>query len=165
MKCISFENELWDFLRTVSECLITDFRPIAEEHGLTLMQTRILMEIKECGHHTVGSLGNIIGLTSGNASSMCKKLEKGGYLKRLRNPEDERYVQLALTEVGHETLQEIGDALELRYGAFLNNVNDSEFERIFEHMSKLKSFIQAMCEMNSAQKSKDNDDIGVNRYE
>lgn len=134
MKSIVFENELWDFLRTVSDCLVTDFRPIAEEHGLTLMQTRILMEVKECGHHTVGSLGNIIGLTSGNASSMCKKLEKGGFLKRLRNPEDERYVQLALTEAGQETLQKIGDALEFKYGVFLDNTNDEEFQTVFECM-------------------------------
>jgi DNA-binding MarR family transcriptional regulator len=163
MKSIVFENELWDFLRTITECLITDFRPIAEEHGLTLMQTRILMEIKECGHHTVGSLGNIISLTSGNASSMCKKLEKGGYLKRLRNPEDERYVQLALTEAGQETLQRIGDALEQKYGVFLNNTNDQELETVFECMKKLRSFIQDMSSVNSAQKFKDNN--GVNIYE
>lgn len=165
MKCISFENELWDFLRTVSECLVTGFRPIAEVHGLTLMQTRILMEIKECGHHTVGSLGSIIGLSSGNASSMCKKLEKGGYIKRLRNPEDERYVQLALTEDGQETLQKIGDALELKYGAFLNSANDQEFETIYECMKKLKSFIQEMSEFDLSQKSKSNANIGVNIYE
>lgn len=151
MKSIVFENELWDFLRTVTECLVTDFRPIAEEHGLTLMQTRILMEIKECGHHTVGSLGSIIGLASGNASSMCKKLEKGGYLKRLRNPEDERYVQLVLTEAGQEILQKIGDALDLKYGTFMDNKNDEEFQEIFTSMKKLRSFIQEMSGVNSSQ--------------
>lgn len=151
MESIVFENELWDFLRTVTECLVTDFRPITEEHGLTLMQTRILMEIKECGHHTVGSLGSIIGLASGNASSMCKKLEKGGYLKRLRNPEDERYVQLVLTEAGQEILEKIGDALELKYGTFMGTKNDEEFQDIFKSMKKLQSFIQEMSGVNPSQ--------------
>lgn len=151
MKSIVFENELWDFLRTITECFVSDFRPIAEEHGLTLMQTRILMEIRECGH-TVGSLGNIMGLSSGNASSMCKKLEKGGYLKRLRNPEDERYVQLALTETGLDTLRKIGDTLELKYGAFWENTSDEEVFSVFESMKNVRSFIQKMYRLDSPEK-------------
>ncbi|HVJ50095.1 MarR family winged helix-turn-helix transcriptional regulator [Desulfitobacterium sp.] len=149
MKSIVFENELWDFLRTITECMLNDFRPIAEEHGLTLMQTRMLVEIMEGDHHTVGSLGSIIGLSSGNASSMCKKLEKSGFLKRIRNPEDERYVQLDLTEVGRDTIQKIGDALEQKYGTFLDSKNESEFQTIFACMKKLRSFIQEMSEVDS----------------
>lgn len=149
MKSIAFENEVWDSLRTITECMLNAFRPIAEEYGLTLMQTRILVEIKDGGHHTVGSLGCIMGLSSGNASSMCKKLEKAGFLKRIRNPEDERYVQLALTEMGQDTIQKIGDDLEERYGPFLKSRDENEFQTIFASMRKLKSFIQEMSEVNS----------------
>lgn len=149
MKSIAFENEIWDFSRTITECMFNAFRPIAEKHGLTLMQTRILVEIKEGGHHTVGSLGGIIGLSSGNASSMCKKLEKAGFIKRIRNPEDERCVQLALTEVGQNTIQKIGDDLEEKYGLFLESKDEDEFKTVFACMIKLKSFIQEMSEVNS----------------
>lgn len=151
MKSISFNNELWNFLRTLTEYLITDFRPIAEEHGLTLMQTRILLEIRDGEHHTVGSLGEIIGLSSGNASSAFKKLEKAGYLKRIRNPKDERYVQLALTKEGQDIINKIGDALEQRYGNFIKSKNEADFQSIFTCMRQLRTFIQEMSEMTSDQ--------------
>ncbi|MCO1599919.1 MarR family winged helix-turn-helix transcriptional regulator [Desulfosporosinus nitroreducens] len=144
MKGMVFENEIWDFLRTISECMANAFRPIVEEYGLTIMQTRILVEIKEGGPHTIGSLGAIIGITGGNASSMFKKLEKAGFLRRIRNPEDERCVQLALTEVGEETIKKIEDVLEQKYGAFLKNKNKEEFQTIFACMEKVSSFLMEM---------------------
>ena len=144
MKSIVFENEVWDFLRMITECMENSFRPIAAKHGLTLLQTRILIELKDCGHHTVGSLGGIIGLSGGNASTMCKKLEKAGFVQRIRNPKDERYVQLALTPIGENTIHQIGENLEERYGAFFESKGEDEFKTIFECMKKLGSFIREM---------------------
>jgi DNA-binding MarR family transcriptional regulator len=149
MKGMVFENEIWDFLRTITEGMANAFRPIVEEHGLTLMQTRILVEIKEGGLHTVGSLGGIVGLSSGNASSMCKKLECAGFIKRIRTPEDERYVKLAITQFGEDTIKEIEDALEQKYGAFLESKGEVEFESFMKCMGKVTSFIQDMCEFKS----------------
>lgn len=148
MKSMVFENEIWDFLRTITEGMANAFRPIVEEHGLTLMQTRILVEIKEGGLHTVGSLGGIVGLSSGNASSMCKKLEMAGFIKRIRTPEDERYVKLAITEFGEETIERIEDALEHKYGAFLESKGENEFKTFIACMKKVSSFIREMSNIN-----------------
>lgn len=153
MKGMVFENEIWDFLRTITEGMANAFRPFVEEHGLTLMQTRILVEIKESGFHTVGSLGSIVGLTSGNASSMCKKLEKAGFISRVRNPEDERCVKLTVTPFGEETLIRIEEALEQRYGAFLESKDESEFREFITCMGKVTTFIREMCEFESDHKS------------
>lgn len=149
MKGMEFENEMWDFLRTVTEGMANAFRPIFEEHGLTLMQTRILVEIQEGGPHTVGSLGIKVGLSGGNASSMCKKLEKLGFIKRVRTLEDERYVKLTLTEVGEDTIRKVGDALEQRYGAFLKSKDEDEFQTIFACMKRLSSVIKELSEFKT----------------
>lgn len=146
MKSIVFENEVWDFLRMITECMESSFRPIASKHGLTLLQTRILIELKDCGHHTVGSLGGNIGLSGGNASSMCKKLEKAGFIQRIRNLEDERYVQLTLTPIGKNAIQQIGEDLEKKYGTFFENKGEEEFRKIYECMKVMESFIQEMTE-------------------
>lgn len=149
MKSIVCENEIWDFLRTISEGMANTFRPTVEEHGLTLMQTRILVEIKEGCPHTVGSLGGIVGLTSGNASSMCKKLEIAGFIKRLRTPEDERFVKLAITEYGAATVEKIETVLEQRYGAFLESKGENEFKNFLANMEKVSTFIREMSEFKS----------------
>lgn len=146
MRSIVCENEIWDFLRTITEGMANAFRPIVEEYGLTLMQMRILVEIKEGCSHTVGSLGSIVGLSSGNASSMCKKLELAGFINRIRTPEDERYVKLAITPFGAETIEKIEDALEQRYGAFLESKGEKEFQTFIDSMAKVSSFIREMSE-------------------
>lgn len=148
MNSMVFKKEMWDFLRTVSEYMDSTFRPVVEKQGLTMMQTRILVEIKQSGHHTVGSIGSAIGLASGNASAMCKKLEKLGLVQRIRNPEDERCVNLTLTALGIATVQKIGDALEAKYGAFLENKPEDEFRGVIVGMKKLSSFIQEMSELS-----------------
>jgi DNA-binding MarR family transcriptional regulator len=85
-----------------------------------------------------------VGLTSGNASSMCKKLEKSGFLKRCRDPKDERFVDLSLTGQGAETIQKIEEALEKKYGQFLESRSEEEFEELIAGMKKLSAFIQEM---------------------
>ncbi len=149
MKSMVFENEIWDFLRTITEGMANAFRPLVEEHGLTLMQTRILVEIKEGCSHTVGSLGGIVGLSSGNSSSMCKKLEQAGFIKRIRNPEDERFVKLVITEFGEDTIKNIEETLERKYGAFLESKGEEEFKDFLENMEKVSSFIREMSEFKS----------------
>ncbi len=141
-----FENEIWDFLRTITEGMANAFRPIVEEYGLTLMQTRILVEVKDGAPHTIGSLGSIIGLSSGNASSMCKKLEAAGFLRRIRTPEDERFVKLALTRHGEDTIYRIEEDLERRYGVFLEYKGEQEYQRFIECMENVKAFMQEMYE-------------------
>lgn len=146
MRSMVFENEIWDFLRTITEGMANAFRPIVEEYGLTLMQTRILVEVKDGAPHTIGSLGSMIGLSSGNASSMCKKLEAAGFLKRIRTPEDERFVKLALTRHGEDTIYRIEEDLERRYGVFLEHKGEQEYQRFIECMENVKAFMQEMYE-------------------
>lgn len=148
MKCMVFKKEMWDFLRVFAECMRQAYRPVLEEYGLTMMQTRIIMEISQNQHSTVGSLGAVIGLSSGNASSMLKKLEKAGFVKRIRDPEDERCVVLTLTETGKETIRKIEAALESKYGPFLESKTEAEFEEIISEMKNLSSFIREMSRLN-----------------
>ncbi len=145
MKGLVFKKEICDFLRRLKECVNTAFRPIVEEHGLTMMQTRVLLEIKQCEHLTVGSLCSEIGLTSGNASSLCKKLEEAGFVKRNRNPKDERFVELSLTEEAEETIQKIEERLVEKYGRFFENKSENELEELIAGMRKFSAFIQEMC--------------------
>lgn len=151
MKSIAFKNVTWDFLRTTSECMDNAFRPFVEEDGLTMMQARILAEIMQCENSTVGSIGSKIGLSSGNASSMCKKLEKMGFIKRIRDPIDERFVNLVLTEIGVHTIKKIEDEIEKRYGTFFASKSEDEIQTVINEMRRVNSFIH---EMNNLSNSK-----------
>jgi DNA-binding MarR family transcriptional regulator len=147
MKSIDFKKEIWDVLRSLRDSMDSIFRPIIEEHGLTMMQAHILLVIKHCERPTVGCLCGEIGLTSGNASSMCKKLERAGFLMRNRDPNDERFVALTLTQRGESTMQMIGDAFEKKYGQIIESRSEEELKELIAGMKKFNVFIQEMSKL------------------
>src|SRR5699024_11314018 len=73
---------------------------------------------------SIGSLGKTIGVTGGNISNICKKLEKQGFVDRVRSEEDERIVNVELTEQGEMASKKIGDYFsEIRSEMPDDNIN------------------------------------------
>jgi len=144
MKSMDFKKEIWDVLRSLRDSMDSIFRPIIEAQGLTMMQAHILLAIKHYEHPTVGCLCGEIGLTSGNASSMCKKLEKAGFLMRNRDPNDERFVALTLTEKGESAMRKIGEAYEKKYRQIIESRSEAELTELIGGMKRFNAFIQEM---------------------
>ena len=141
MEVAEFKNIIWDYTRKITESMNCIFSPISESHGLTMMQTRILMDLYHCGPHTVGSLAESICAAGTNISAMCKKLEGQGLVERVRNREDERVVRVILTEQGKETVMQIDKMCNDIISMYL--VNEAEyFEDIIIGLQKLNELLQ-----------------------
>jgi len=149
MQIVEFRDELLDCMRSINECLNIIFQPIADKYNLTLLQAGILAEVLRQGNHTVSSLSSVLGMTCGNTSSACKKLEKLGYLRRVRCPEDERCVQLAITETGRLTLRQIDGEVHKKYQWVLLNKSDEDIACITKGMRLLMDILQEMKNNNS----------------
>jgi DNA-binding MarR family transcriptional regulator len=76
------------------------YKPLLEELGLTYTQWIILVALWERDEETVGGLGEKLFLESNTLTPILKKLEEQGYLRRRRDPTDERQVLVSLTEAG-----------------------------------------------------------------
>lgn len=76
------------------------YKPILEEVGLTYTQYIVLVALWEEDDQTVGSLGEKLFLESNTLTPILKKLEAAGYLRRQRDPADERQVRVSLTDAG-----------------------------------------------------------------
>lgn len=144
MELVLFRNGIWDMLRTINEDIEKVFRPLADAHHLTMIQMRLLIELYRGGDHTIGSLAKAISLTDGNASAMCKRLEKEGYLKRVRSSDDERVVNLRLTETGNQTVGEIESGLEKKYGPLMQQKREQELAAIYDGFRKLAQMLEEM---------------------
>lgn len=144
------KKQLWDMVRLTSINLETAYRPVVEIHGLTTMQSRVLIAVTECEEPTVGNISKIIDVSSSNASNMCKKLEQEGFIKRIRSLKDERVVVLKLTQKGKETLIQINKDLKNTYGPILEKIPLEEFETI---ISGIKLLNRLLRELESASKN------------
>ncbi len=76
------------------------YKPILEELGLTYTQWITIVALWEDDHQTVRSLGEKLFLESNTLTPILKKLEAMGYLRRERDPDDERQVFVTLTDAG-----------------------------------------------------------------
>lgn len=76
------------------------YRPILEELGLTYPQYVTIVALWEEDNQTVGALGEKLFLDSNTLTPLLKKLEAMGYVRRQRDPADERQVLVTLTDAG-----------------------------------------------------------------
>lgn len=147
MDAVEFKNQLIDLMRDVSVNMGNVFLPIISKYDLTIVQTQILREIKDNKNHSIGSLAKIMNIQSGNTSSMCKQLEKKGFLQRNRDKSDERIVKLELTDKGLSTIDEIDNILKEKYSSVLSNENSEDLLAIIAGLQNLKDLLMKMSEI------------------
>jgi len=78
------------------------YKPLLEELGLTYPQYIAMVLLWERDGQTVGELGERLFLQSNTLTPLLKRLETLGYVKRSRDPVDERQVRVQLTESGRK---------------------------------------------------------------
>jgi DNA-binding MarR family transcriptional regulator len=88
------------------------YKPILEKLGLTYTQYIAIIALWEEDNQTVSSLGEKLFLESNTLTPILKKLEAMGYLRRQRDPSDERQVVVSLTDAGRN-LREKGLSMNL----------------------------------------------------
>lgn len=88
------------------------YRQGLEELGLTYPQWIAIVALWEQDDQTVSELGDRMFLESNTLTPILKKLEGMGYLRRQRDPADERQVRVSLTDAGRR-LREKGMHMNL----------------------------------------------------
>lgn len=121
--------------------------PISNKYDLTIMKTKVLLEIFNQGTLSIGELGSSLGIAGGNISNMCKTLEKEGYLIRTRSTEDERVVTVKLTDSGNSTIERI---LKESKEKFANqaNIPDEDFKKLMDCLDSLNKHLDTLVSIN-----------------
>ncbi len=76
------------------------YRPYLDKIDLTYTQYITMMVLWERRNICVKDLGSILMLDSGTLTPLLKKLEQKGLIERKRSDEDERYLDICVTDKG-----------------------------------------------------------------
>jgi DNA-binding MarR family transcriptional regulator len=88
------------------------YKPILDAVGLTYTQYITMVALSEQDEQTVSVLGEKLFLESNTLTPILKKLEQFGFIRRRRDPEDERQVRVSLTPAGRRLIEkDLGESL------------------------------------------------------
>lgn len=110
------------------------YRKGLEDLGLTYPQWIAIVALWEQDGQTVSELGEKMFLESNTLTPVLKKLESMGYLRRQRDPADERQVRISLTDDGR-LLREKGMHMNL---VAATGLKPDEFARLQETVVMLR---------------------------
>ena len=97
---LKLENQLCFPLSVCAKEVIRRYKPYLDEIDLTYTQYITMMALWEHQECSVKQLGELLFLDSGTLTPVVKSLEKKGFVVRERSREDERIVNVTLTDEG-----------------------------------------------------------------
>lgn len=96
------DDQLCFTLYAASRAVTGVYRPLLNEHELTYPQYLVLLVLWEHGTVPVKEFVAQLHLDHGTLTPLLKRLESRGLIQRRRRADDERVVEIGLTEEGRE---------------------------------------------------------------
>lgn len=132
---LKLDNQICFPLYACSREVIKRYHPYLDELGLTYTQYLVMMVLWEHKRIGVKELGSKLFLDSGTLTPVLKSLEAKGLLVRARCRDDERMVNVALTEQGDDMK---GSALKVPAGMSQSiSFDEKEAAQLYELLYKL----------------------------
>ena len=99
---LALEQQVCFALSVAARSVVAVYRPLLEPMGLTHPQYLVMLALWEFAPVSVRRLSDLLQLDPGTLSPLVKRLEGAGYLRRERDPADERSLAITLTAKGRE---------------------------------------------------------------
>lgn len=97
---LALEQQVCFALSVAARGVVAVYRPLLEPMGLTHPQYLVMLALWQHAPLSVRELSRLLQLDPGTLSPLLKRLEAIGYLRRERDPADERSLAVTLTASG-----------------------------------------------------------------
>ncbi|MEV6845211.1 MarR family transcriptional regulator [Actinoplanes sp. NPDC051411] len=116
---LALEQQVCFALSVAARSVVAIYRPLLEPMGLTHPQYLVMLALWQHAPLSVRDLSRLLQLDPGTLSPLLKRLEAIGYLRRQRDPADERSLAITLTGSGRalrDRAEQIPPAVVSRLG-------------------------------------------------
>jgi MarR family transcriptional regulator, organic hydroperoxide resistance regulator len=117
------------------------YQPLLRELDLTYPQFIAMILLWGEDGQTVGELGGKLFLQSNTLTPMLKRLETLGYIKRRRDPADERQVRIHLTEAGWKLRVRASDIVRCVRKA--TGLQDKQLKELIDEVDSLRKVLES----------------------
>ncbi|WJS92234.1 MarR family winged helix-turn-helix transcriptional regulator [Microbacterium testaceum] len=97
---LKLENQVCFALVTAARNVVSIYRPVLEPLGLTHPQYLVMLALWEEAPRSLGALAAELAMEPATLSPLVKRLEAQGRVRRARRVDDERVLDIDLTDEG-----------------------------------------------------------------
>jgi DNA-binding MarR family transcriptional regulator len=105
---LPLDNQICFTLYATSMAITRAYKPLLDALGLTYPQYLVLSVLGEEDGLTIGGIATRLDLESSTVTPLVKRLEAAGLVARRRGVEDERRVEVTMTDAGRALLERSG---------------------------------------------------------
>ena len=124
------------------EALMTQFRPILNNAGITDQQWRIIRLLAANGTLDFQDLANQACILRPSLTGILTRLEKVGYVVRLKPSNDQRRVYLKLTGEGEKLHRTTCDQVDARYDVIESVLSKDKLKQLQSLLGELSAIGQ-----------------------
>jgi DNA-binding MarR family transcriptional regulator len=124
---LALDDQVCFALAVAARSVVALYRPLLEPMGLTHPQYLVMLALWESEELSGRDLSRLLRLDPGTLSPLLKRLEAAGYVRRERNPHDERALAVVLTPQGRALREQalaVPGAIVERLGLPLTELTD-----------------------------------------
>jgi len=116
------------------------YRALFQEHAITDQQWRVMRALWEQKHLTSKQISEITLLPSPSLVGILDRLEKKGFVGRLRSVEDRRLVYIVPTQAGRKLQELMLPKIEQIHDRFMHQVTPDEWGELNRILDKLNEY-------------------------
>ncbi len=130
-------------IRQIIRAIDLHSKKLSKESGLTGPQLILMRAISELGNVTIKELSNHTNMSQATATTILDRLERNGYVQRIRSQKDKRKVHANLTESGQELLAHSPKPLQEHFIHRFQMLEDWEQSLLLSSVQRISSMMNA----------------------
>lgn len=138
---MELDSKIYTLLRQVNTKMTGAISDMFAPTGITPPQAMILIRIHEQRTLRLSALADQLKMTYSNCSVITQRLERSGFITRIRDHQDQRVVNLALTAKSLKLIEMINKKMSGMESELLEGATLEERQKIYEGLVLLNKYI------------------------
>lgn len=135
-------TDLFELLRLIKEIYLKSMYKIESglsESGLTHQQIMVLKLVAHKKEVNISQICDEMYLSKGTVSGIVNRLERAGYIKKIKYNNDKRNTYIQFSNKGLEFAKEFREKAEKTFENLFENLDKEEIEEIKQSLTLLKN--------------------------
>ncbi|MBM9469039.1 MarR family winged helix-turn-helix transcriptional regulator [Nakamurella leprariae] len=144
---LALESQLCFAMVVAARTVVAAYRPVLEPLGLTHPQYLVMLALWQHAPLSVKRLAELLKLEPPTLSPLVKRLEAAGLVTRQRDPDDERVLQVRLTEAGvalRRQAEQVPPTIAARFG-----MDDADLVRLRDELTAVITASERALELTA----------------